>query len=66
LVVSLELASKPVGEVALLDIEDRADEASSISVTMEEAIELRALSGFRCMLLSGTSLARQPALPWEG
>jgi hypothetical protein len=51
--VSLELASKPVGDVALLDIEERADEASSLSVIIEEAIESRALSGLRCTLTSG-------------
>jgi hypothetical protein len=49
--VSLELASKPVGDVALLDIEERADEASSVII--EEAIESRALSGLRCTLTSG-------------
>lgn len=47
-VVSLELLSKPVGDVALLEIEERAEEASSMSVAMDEAIESRALSGRRC------------------
>ena len=46
--VSLELLSKPVGDVALLEIEERAEEASSMSVAMDEAIESRALSGRRC------------------
>jgi hypothetical protein len=46
--VSLEFASKPVGVVALLEIEDRADETSSSSVVIEDAIESRALSGRRC------------------
>ena len=51
-VVSLELPSKPVGDVALLDIaEERAEEASSMSA-MDEAIESRALSGRRCTLAS--------------
>lgn len=50
LVVSLELGSKSVGEVALLDIEERAEEASSMSVIMEDAMESRALSGLRCRL----------------
>ena len=51
-VVSLELPSKPVGDVALLDIADeRAEEASSMSA-MDEAIESRALSGRRCRLPS--------------
>lgn len=47
---SFEVASNPVGDVALLDIDERADEASSRSVVMEEAMESRALSGRRCML----------------
>lgn len=47
-VFSLELASNPVGVVALLEIEERADEASSISVVMDDAMEPRALSGRRC------------------
>lgn len=40
-VVSLELASKPVGDVALLDVDvdDRAEEPSSRSVVIEEVIE---------------------------
>ncbi len=50
--VSLELVSKPVGDVALLDIDDRADEISSSSVTSDEAIELRALPGLRWWVLS--------------
>lgn len=49
-VCSFAAASKPVGDVALLDIDERADEASSRSVVMEEAMESRALSGRRCML----------------
>lgn len=61
LAVSLEVASKPVGDVALLDIEDRADETSSISVTMDEAIEPRALSGLR-VLPSCTNLERRSGL----
>lgn len=56
LVVSLELESKPVGEVALLDIDESADEASSRSVVMDEAIESRALSGLRCKLPSEAAL----------
>jgi hypothetical protein len=63
LAISLEVVSKPVGEVALLDIEDRADEASSISVTMEEAIESRALSGLRCPLPSWMNLVCLSGLP---
>ena len=47
--VSLERISKSAGEVALLDMDDRADEASSRSVIMDEAKESRALSGLRCM-----------------
>lgn len=50
--VSLELPSKPVGDVALLEIEERAEEPSSMSVAMDEAIESRALSGRRCRLPS--------------
>lgn len=55
-VVSLELGSKLVGEVALLDIDERADEASSMSVVMDDAIESRALSGLRCKLPSDADL----------
>ena len=51
-VFSLELPSKPDGDVALLDIEDRAEEPSSMSVAMDEAIESRARSGRRCKLPS--------------
>ena len=46
-VFSLELLSKSIGDVALLEIEDRAEKPSSMSVAMDEAIELRALSGRR-------------------
>jgi hypothetical protein len=53
---SLELASKPVGVVALLDNEERAEEPSSNSIVMEEVIESRALSGLRCTLLSDAGL----------
>jgi hypothetical protein len=55
-VVSLELASNPVGDVALLDTDDRAEEPSSRSVVMEEVIESRALSGLRCTLLFDAEL----------
>ena len=51
-----------MGEVALLDIDDRADEASSSSVVMEEAIESRALSGLRCRLPSAANLMLRSAL----
>lgn len=51
-VFSLELPSKSVGDVALLEIEDRAEEPSSMSVAMDEAIESRALSGRRWRLPS--------------
>jgi hypothetical protein len=51
-VVSLELPSKPVGDVALLEIEESAEEPSSTSVAIDEAIESRALSGRRCRLPS--------------
>jgi hypothetical protein len=61
-VVSLELRSKPVGEVALLDNDDSADEASSMSVVMDEAIDSRALSGLRCRLLSDANLGCRSAL----
>ena len=44
---SLELPSKPVGDVALLETEDKAEEPSSKSVAIEDAIESRALSGRR-------------------
>lgn len=49
---SLEPLSNPVGDVALLEIEDRAEEPSSMSVAMDEAIESRALSGRRWRLPS--------------
>ncbi len=55
-VVSLERPSNPVGDVALLDIEERADETSSMSVTIDDAIESRALSGLRCKLISEADL----------
>ena len=51
-VVSLELPSNPVGDVALLEMEESAEEMSSISVAMDEAIESRAPSGRRCELAS--------------
>lgn len=65
LAVSLDVVSKPVGEVALLDIEDRADETSSASVTIEEVIEPRALSGFRCSLSSFMNLVCNSGLQPE-
>jgi hypothetical protein len=65
LAVSLEVVSKPEGEVALLDTEDRADEISSTSVAMEEAIEPLALSGLKCTLLSGMNLVCRSGLPHE-
>jgi hypothetical protein len=62
---SLEFVSKPVGEVALLDIEDRAEEASSISVIIEEAIEARVLSGLSCPTPSCMDLGCGSSLPQE-
>ena len=62
---SLDVASKPVGDVALLDIEERADETSSTSVTMEEAIEPRALSGLRWVLPSCINLECRSGLLQE-
>ena len=59
---SFEPKSNPVGEVALLDNEDRADEPSSMSVVIDEAIESRALSGLRCKLPSKTNLWWRSAL----
>ena len=61
-VVSLEPTSNPVGDVALLDIDERADETSSTSVVMDDAIESRALSGLRCMLPSEADLVFRSAL----
>lgn len=62
---SLDVISKPVGEVALLDIDERADEMSSTSVAIEEAIEARALSGFRCTLPSYTNFVCRSVLQQE-
>lgn len=62
LVVSLELGSKSVGEVALLDIEERAEEASSISVIIEDAMESRALSGLRRRLPSDVNVEMRSVL----
>jgi hypothetical protein len=39
--------SNPVGEVPLLDNDDKTDEASSISVRIEEVIEALACSALR-------------------
>lgn len=41
------LISKPVGVVALLDNEDKAEDASERSEIMDEISESRALGGFR-------------------
>lgn len=56
LLSTLGLISKSVGEVALLERDDRAEEASSISVVMDDAIEFRALCGLRCPFPSDMSL----------
>jgi hypothetical protein len=49
----------------LLDIEDSAEEASSISVIIEEAIEARVLSGLSCPTPSCMGLGCGSSLPRE-
>lgn len=63
---SLKLWSNPVGEVALLDIDESAEDASSLSVAIEEAIESRALSDFKCRWPADISLETRSALQLEG
>jgi hypothetical protein len=43
-------ASNPLGDVDMLEMDERAEDASSRSVFIDEAIESRALSGFKWML----------------
>jgi hypothetical protein len=45
-----EPASNPVEDVDMLEMDERAEEASSRSVFMEETMESRALSGFKWIL----------------
>jgi hypothetical protein len=47
-------ASNTFGEFDMLDMDERAEEASSRSVFIEEAIESRALSGLRWILPPNT------------
>lgn len=44
---SIVFVSNPVGDVPLLDNDESTDEASSISVRIDEAIDILALSGMR-------------------
>ena len=59
------LGSIPVGDVALLDTDEWPEEASDISVIIDEAKESRALSGLRYRLPCEVNLGLRSALTLE-